>query len=114
MKFDFAQLSQLGRPKKEQNRYSIGRTSALSAVVLLAFFAVTTFPGYYDGGPSSRQWGMITAVLLAAIVSIRFERSCSSRMGKRPHDWNSSAGSLHAFSFVKCTCAKCGARRVLS
>ena len=113
MKFDFAQLSRLGRPKKEQNRYSIGRTSALSAVVLLAFFAVTTFPGYYDGGPSPRQWGMITAVLLAAIVSIRFERSCSSRMGKRPHDWNSSAGSLHAFSFVKCTCAKCGARRVL-
>lgn len=114
MKFDLAQLGRLSRQKKEQNRYSIGRTSALSAIVLLAFFAVTTFPGYYNDGPSPRQWGMIAAVLLAAIVSVRFERSCSSKMGKRPHDWNSSAGSLHAFSFVKCPCTKCGARRILS
>ena len=112
MKPDLSDLLHRGRQPRSFDRYGSLRTVCLAGLLLLSFYAVTQFPSFYEQGPDRQQWGMIGAVLLSAILLLQTERSASSRSGKRPHDWDSAGGTLHAFSFRRRCCSVCGARRI--
>lgn len=107
-------LKPIRAPKASaKSRYPYLRTLSLAGILLLAFYAAVHFPGFYDAGPTLHQWFIIGSVMLSAIVLVHFERACSSREGLGKHDWNSSGGSLYAFSFGRFFCKKCGAKRIL-
>ena len=114
MKLDPSDLLRRSMQARSLDRYGSLRTVCLAGLLFLSFYAVTSFPAFYEQGPTGEQWGMIGAVLLSAILLLQTERSASSRSGKRPHDWNSAGGTLHAFSFRRRCCSVCGARRVLA
>lgn len=101
------------RPGTPGSRQRFQRTMSLAGIMLLAFYAAITFPGYYEQGPCLQQWFIIGSVMLSAIVLFFFERTCSSREGRSKHDWNTSGGSLYAFSFGRFTCKKCSRKRIL-
>lgn len=113
MKVNFSEIASKIPQRKEQNKYAMGRNACLYGLVIVLFYAVTSFPGYFDPVPDYEHWGLIAMTILSGIVLLYFERFCSSRSGKRPHEWNSSGGTLHAFSFTNCRCAACSSRRVL-
>ena len=101
------------RRKAPGTKYRQLRTMCLAGIMLLALFAVANFPGYYAQGPDVQQWIMIYLCMLSAIILMYIVLASSSWEGKAPHDWNSSGGSMQAFTFGSFFCKKCGARRAL-
>ena len=89
-------------------KYKSLRTLCLAGIMLLAFYSVINFPGYYAQGPDTQQWIMIYLCLLSAIILLYITLASSSWEGKAPHDWHSSGGSMHAFTFGSLFCKKCG------
>lgn len=93
-----------------RKKYAQMRRLCIAGILLLGFYAISAFPGYYEAGLNLNNCLMMGFVLLSAIVLFYLERAYSSKEGARPHDWNSSGGSMHAFSFVRAFCPGCGAR----
>lgn len=93
-----------------RKKYSQMRRLCIAGILLLGFYAISAFPGYYEAGLNLNNCLMMGFVLLSAIVLFYLERAYSSKEGAKPHDWNSSGGSMHAFSFVRAFCPDCGAR----
>ncbi len=114
MKTDLSELLCSRRTRQRFDPYASLRTACLAGLIFLSFYAVTRFPSFYEHGPDRQEWGMIGAVLLSAILLLYTERYASSRAGKRPHDWNTAGGTLHAFSYRRCCCARCSSRLVLA
>lgn len=93
-----------------RKKYAQMRRLCIAGILLLGFYAISTFPGYYEAGLNTYNCLMMAFVMLSAIVLFYLERTYSSKEGARPHDWNSSGGSMHAFSFARYFCPDCGAR----
>lgn len=100
--------------KQDGNKYKRNKNMCLAGVMLVTLYAVITFPGYYENGPSLYDWTMIVLTLLSGIVLLYMERSFSSRECSRPHDLNTPGGSLNAFSFQNAVCAHCGGKLILA
>lgn len=108
-KFSYKQ----NKKKAPGRKYKNLRTICLAGIMLLGFYAVATFPGYYEEGPDTQQWLMIGFCMLSAIILFYITLASNSWEGKSPHDWHTSGGSLHAFTFGVFSCKKCGAKRIL-
>lgn len=108
---DFSKL--LKNRKPAQAKQARLRLACLAGLILLSFYAITQFPVFYEDGPSLNEWVMIVFVMLSADVLLYIERASSNQSGRRPHDFASSGGSLHAFSFSTLFCKKCGAKLAL-
>ncbi len=111
----FTEIKNTFREKTDpRKKYSQMRRVCIAGILLLGFYATTNFPAYYDAGLNTGNCLMMGSVMLSAIVLFYLERSYSSKEGARPHDWNTSGGSMHAFSFARCFCPDCGARLSLA
>lgn len=108
---DFSKM--LNKKEPTQSKQASLRLACLAGLILLSFYAITKFPVFYEDGPSLNEWIMIVFVMLSADVLLYVERASSNQSGRRPHDFASSGGSLHAFSFSTLFCKKCGARLAL-
>ena len=100
--------------RKKQSRNSFLKYLCLAALILLSYLAVTRIPALYADGLSVNDWIEILMLFLSGDALIYLERGFSSKENRRPHDWNSRGGSLHAFSFDNRVCPVCGTRLILA
>ena len=106
----------LKRPERPNasDKYTRMRWLCLGGIVLLSFYAITEFPGFYERGLDAGSVLMIGFVMLSGIALLHIERGCSSRSGRNRHDWASAGGSMYAFSWAGFYCSGCGAKLCLA
>lgn len=113
MNFDKV-FSRFQKRRKRMNKYTTYNTLCLAGIVLVVFYAIINFPGYYEGGLDTQEWVRICLVMISGIVLLYMQRGCSSKEGARPHDYNTSGGTMHAFFFEQKVCTKCGTKLILA
>lgn len=111
---DFLTAFKKAKQERTKGRYRTGKYSCLAGLILVAFYAISMIPPLYEDGLTANDWVMIVLILLSGIVLLYLERGYSSKSNTRPHDYKSSGGSMHAFSFDRRLCRKCGSRLVLA
>ena len=66
MNFDKV-FSRFQKRRKRMNKYTTYNTLCLAGIVLVVFYAIINFPGYYEGGLDTQEWVRICLVMISGI-----------------------------------------------